>query len=63
MNSTKLTPTEALLEAARSRPFTVAIRCGKTQWSYAALWQRVRQLADKIEELETDGRPIGIYMG
>ncbi|EMD36217.1 hypothetical protein CERSUDRAFT_115161 [Gelatoporia subvermispora B] len=63
MNSIKLTPTEALLQVAKSRPFAIAIRCGKTEWSYAALWQRVRELANKIDELETEGRPIGVYMG
>ncbi|OCH85045.1 hypothetical protein OBBRIDRAFT_740568 [Obba rivulosa] len=63
MNSIKLTPTEVLLQVAKSRPFATAIRSGKTEWSYAALWQRVRELANKIDELETSGRPIGIYMG
>lgn len=63
MATSLITPTEALLEAAKQHPFLVAVRSGEDQWSYAALWARVRQLADEIHNLDDTRNPIGLYMG
>ena len=57
-----LTPTEALLHVAKTNPFLAAIRCNGTQWSYAALWARVRQLSSEIDKLDPRGNPVGLYM-
>lgn len=57
------TPTEALLQVAQQHPFTVAVKCREDQWSYAALWARVRQIADKIPDLGDTGNSIGLHMG
>jgi len=57
------TPTEALLQVAQQHPLKVAVRCKEDQWSYAALWARVRQIADKILDLGVNGYSIGLYMG
>ena len=63
MDAIKRTPTEALLQVARTRPFAPAIRSGKVTWSYAALWQRVRLLSTQINQIEQSGRAIGLFMG
>ncbi|KAN0073830.1 hypothetical protein V8E55_012084 [Tylopilus felleus] len=57
------TPTEALLQVAQQHPFTVVVKCREDQWSYAALWARVRQIADKIPDLGDTGNSIGLHMG
>jgi len=58
-----VTPTEALLQVAKQHPFKAAVKCEEDQWSYAALWARVRQIADKIPDLGDTGNPIGLHMG
>lgn len=57
------TPTEALLQVAKQHPFKAAVKSGKDEWSYAALWARVRQIADKITDLGDAGNAIGLHMG
>lgn len=63
MSSLYITPTEALLQAAKQHPFKTAVRCGEDQWSYVALWARVRQIADKISDLGDTRNPIGLDIG
>ncbi|KAG6334434.1 hypothetical protein ID866_4655 [Astraeus odoratus] len=63
MSGSMLTPTEALLQVAKEHPFRIAVRCTGTQWSYAALWSRVRQIADQIPDLDHTKNPIGLYTG
>ena len=63
MSGTMLTPTEALLQIAKEHPFRVAVRSAGIQWSYAAVWSRVRQIADQIHDLDNTRNPIGLYMG
>jgi len=58
-----ITPTEALLQVAKEHPFRPAVRSACSQWSYAALWARVRQIADKIQDLDDSMNPIGLHMG
>ncbi|KAI6112839.1 hypothetical protein EDD16DRAFT_1454657, partial [Pisolithus croceorrhizus] len=52
-----LTPTEALLQVAKEHPFRPAVRSAGTQWSYAALWSRVRRIADHIPDLDGTRNP------
>lgn len=61
MSSSFITPTEALLEVAKQHPFLVAVRSGEYQWSYAALWARIRQIADRIHDLDDTRNPVGLY--
>ncbi|KAH7911098.1 hypothetical protein BJ138DRAFT_1007306 [Hygrophoropsis aurantiaca] len=63
MSASMLTPTEALLQVAKSHPFRPAVRSAGSQWSYAALWARVRQIADQIHDLDGSRNPVGLYMG
>lgn len=63
MSNSLITPTEALLEGAKQHPFLVAVRTGGDEWSYAALWARVRQIANKIHDLDDTRNPIGLYTG
>lgn len=63
MSGLYITPTEALLQVAKQHPYEAAVKCGGDQWSYAALWARVRQIADKIPGLGDTGNPIGLHMG
>ncbi|KAI6044221.1 hypothetical protein EDC04DRAFT_418638 [Pisolithus marmoratus] len=63
MSGSMLTPTEALLQVAKEHPFRPAVRSEGTQWSYAALWSRVRRIADQIPDLDGTRNPIGLYMG
>lgn len=63
MSDSLITPTEALLEVAKQHPFLVAVRSGEDQWSYAALWARVRQIADRIHDLDDTRHPVGLYTG
>jgi len=63
MTTSLITPTEALLEVAKQHPFLAAVRSGGDQWSYAALWARVRHIADKIHDLDDTRNPIGLYTG
>ena len=58
-----VTPTERLLQVARTRPFAPAVRHGPSTWSYAALWARVRGLAEHIENLDQSQGPVGLHMG
>ena len=62
MTNNTVTPTEALLRVARTRPFAPAVRHGSSTWSYAALWARVRELAKHIEKLDQSHGPIGLHM-
>ena len=62
MSHSFVTPTEALLEVAKYHPSLVAVRSGGDQWSYAALWARVTQIADKIHDLDETRNPVGLYM-
>lgn len=58
-----LTPTEALLEVAKSNPNLVAIRYPSgDDWTYGQLWARVRRLADKLEDSASIGQHVGLYM-
>ncbi|OCH93978.1 hypothetical protein OBBRIDRAFT_723741 [Obba rivulosa] len=61
MSTSPLTPTEALLHVAKSRPYFPAVRSGNTHWSYAALWNRIRQLSGHIDYLVEAGLPVGLY--
>lgn len=63
MSGLHTTPTEALLQVAKQHPFRVAVRNGEAEWSYAALWARIRQIADKIADLGDTGNSIGLHMG
>ena len=63
MTANTVTPTEALLKVARTRPFAPAVRYGSSTWSYAALWARVRELAEHIEKLDLSQGSVGLYMG
>ena len=63
MTNNTVTPTEALLRVARTRPFAPAVRYGSFIWSYAALWARVRELAGHIEKLDQSLGPVGLHMG
>jgi acyl-coenzyme A synthetase/AMP-(fatty) acid ligase len=63
MTNNTVTPTEALLKVARTRPFAPAVHHGSSTWSYAALWARVRELAKHIEKLDQSQGPIGLHMG
>ncbi|KAG9315665.1 hypothetical protein JVU11DRAFT_3311 [Chiua virens] len=63
MSRSLITPTEALLEVAKRHPFLVAVRSGESHWSYAALWARVRQIADKLHDLDDSRNPVGLHMG
>ncbi|KAI9462257.1 hypothetical protein HD554DRAFT_1465627 [Boletus coccyginus] len=63
MSSSFVTPTEALLTVAKQHPFVDAVKSREDQWSYAALWARVRQIADKIRGLDDTRNPIGLYTG
>lgn len=63
MTNNTVTPTERLLQVARTRPFAPAVRHGASTWSYAALWARVRELAKHIENLDQSQGPIGLHMG
>jgi ABC-type multidrug transport system fused ATPase/permease subunit/acyl-CoA synthetase (AMP-forming)/AMP-acid ligase II len=63
MSISLITPTEALLEVAKHHPFLTAVKCREDQWSYAALWARVRQIAAKIHDLDDTRNPIGLYTG
>lgn len=63
MSTSLITPTEALLQVAKQHPFLAAVRSGGDQWSYAALWARVRHIADKIHDLDDTRNPIGLYTG
>lgn len=63
MTNNTVTPTEALLQVARTRPFAPAVRYGSSTWSYAALWARVRDLAKHIERFDQSQGPIGLHMG
>jgi len=63
MSGLYITPTEALLQVAKQHPSKAAVKCGEEQWSYAALWARVRQIADKLPDLGDTGNPIGLHMG
>lgn len=63
MSGLYLTPTEALLQVAKQHPFKVAVKSRKNQWSYAALWARVREIADNITDLGDAENSIGLYMG
>ena len=63
MTNNIVTPTEALLQVARTRPFAPAVRHGPSTWSYAALWARVRELAKRIEKLDYSHGPVGLHMG
>jgi len=60
-----VTPTEALLQVTKQHPLKTAVKCGEEEWSYAALWVRVRRIADEIRRLasENTGCPIGLHMG
>ncbi|EGN96326.1 hypothetical protein SERLA73DRAFT_141676, partial [Serpula lacrymans var. lacrymans S7.3] len=57
MSTSMLTPTEALLHVAKSHPFRPAVRASGSQWSYAALWARIRQISDQIHHLDPSGSP------
>lgn len=63
MSSLYVTPTEALLQVAKQHPFKTAVKCGENEWSYAALWVRVSQIANEIPGLDDTGCPIGLHMG
>ncbi|KAF8129326.1 hypothetical protein EV363DRAFT_1338688 [Boletus edulis] len=63
MSGLYVTPTEALLQVAKQHPLKSAVNCGENQWSYAALWARVRQIADRILDLCDTGNSIGLHMG
>lgn len=63
MSGLYVTPTEALLQVAKQHPFKAAVKCGEDEWSYAALWARVRQIADRIPGLGDAGNAIGLHMG
>lgn len=63
MFNNTVTPTEALLQVAKSRPFAPAVRTGSNSWSYAALWTRVRELSKRIVQLDQSDAPIGLHMG
>jgi len=63
MFNNTVTPTEALLQVAKSRPFAPAVRTGSVTWSYAALWARVRALSQHIDVLDQSDAPIGLHMG
>ena len=63
MTNNTVTPTEALLRVARTRPFAPAVRHRSSTWSYAALWARVRELAKHIEKLDQSLGPVGLHMG
>lgn len=63
MSGSMLTPTEALLQVAKEHPFRSAARSAGIQWSYAALWSRVRRIADQIPDLDGTRNPVGLYMG
>lgn len=58
-----ITPTEALLQVAKQHPSMAAVNSGGDRWSYAALWARIRQIADKIHNLDDTRNPIGLHMG
>ncbi|KAI6120489.1 hypothetical protein EDD17DRAFT_1447134, partial [Pisolithus thermaeus] len=57
MSGSMLTPTEALLQVAKEHPFRPAVRSAGIQWSYAALWSRVRRIADQIPDLDGTRNP------
>lgn len=61
MSSSLVTPTEALLEVAKQHPTLIAVRSEEDQWSYAALWARVRQIANEIHDLDETRNPVGLY--
>ncbi|KAH7890190.1 hypothetical protein F5I97DRAFT_1802460 [Phlebopus sp. FC_14] len=63
MFGTMLTPTEALLQVAKEHPFRLAVRSAGSQWSYAALWARVSQIASQIDNLDGSRNPVALYMG
>ena len=63
MSGSLITPTEALLTVAKQHPFVDAVKSGEDKWTYAALWARVRQIADKIHDLDDTRNPIGLYTG
>lgn len=63
MTNNTVTPTECLLQVARTHPFIPAVRHGSSTWSYAALWARVRELAKHIEKLDRSQGPVGLHMG
>ncbi|KAF9653544.1 hypothetical protein BDM02DRAFT_3107457 [Thelephora ganbajun] len=63
MTNNTVTPTERLLQVAKTRPFAPAVRHGSSTWSYAALWARVRELAKLIERLDQSRGPVGLHMG
>ncbi|KAF8423482.1 hypothetical protein L210DRAFT_3422788 [Boletus edulis BED1] len=63
MSGLYVTPTEALLQVAKQHPLKSAVNCGENQWSYATLWARVRQIADRILDLCDTGNSIGLHMG
>ncbi|KAF9233988.1 hypothetical protein BU15DRAFT_53194 [Melanogaster broomeanus] len=63
MSGSMITPTEALLQVAKEHPFRTAVRSAGYKWSYAALWARVRQIANKIQDLDGSRTPIGLHMG
>ncbi|KAG9317995.1 hypothetical protein JVU11DRAFT_55 [Chiua virens] len=63
MSAFYVTPTEALLQVAQQHPHKAAVKSGADEWSYAALWDRVRKIANELPALDDTGNSIGLLMG
>jgi len=58
-----LTPIEAFRHFVETIPYSPAIRSDGVEWSYAALWNRVCDLTGAIDELDSTGSPVGLFLG